>query len=130
MHEHRWKEDALHPRSGSGVESFFNCPCCGTKYVQIDGDERLEKIIADRIPMDIMNCDRAAFAQVAVDTFAQRTGLGREDIEMKLSDLLCDMMHLADFEGLDWIDDVFGRANMHYEEEIKDEKRITGDDSD
>jgi hypothetical protein len=48
-----------------------------------------------------------------VDAFIADTGTAEEDA---LCDLLCDLMHLADFEGWDF-DNERHRALTHYEAE-------------
>ncbi len=69
------------------------------------------------------NRERAACAKVAVDAFAKRTGLDpNDDMAMNLSDLVSDLMHLADTHGLDWLEDIVRRADMHYEAEVSEEK--------
>lgn len=63
------------------------------------------------------NYDRAEWARVGVMAFADETGIGNEDMHTQIGDLLADLMHLADLEGLDW-ETVVRRATMHYEDEI------------
>lgn len=74
-------------------------------------------------PEDIAhdNLRRAGFAAIGVHAFAKRTGLlGGEDMHTTLSDLLCDLHHLADAIDLDW-DELLNRADGHYEPEIRGE---------
>lgn len=41
-------------------------------------------------------------------------------LEQQMSDLLCDMHHLADAAGIQW-DDMIRRSDMHYYDEIAEE---------
>ena len=59
------------------------------------------------------NGKRAGWARIALDTFRADTGTDEEDA---LCDLLCDLMHLADFEGWDF-ENEHRRALTHYEAE-------------
>ena len=59
------------------------------------------------------NGERAGWARTAVDAFVADTGTDEEDA---LCDLLCNLMHLADFEGWDFSSE-YGRALLHYEAE-------------
>lgn len=68
-------------------------------------------------------CDnekRAAWGLEAVETYAARTGLdispSADGVETAISDLLADLQHVADREGLDFADMV-ERARNHYEAE-------------
>ena len=66
------------------------------------------------------NDDRAEWAEKALDTFAEVTGLDRsgdkEDKELLVGDMISDLMHYCDREGLDW-SVVTGRGGDHYREE-------------
>lgn len=73
----------------------------------------------------LTNRERAAFAEDAVKTFAKRTGLGKDDdMATKISDLVGDLMHLADANNIDWVGEIQHHANMHYEAEVKEEKEM------
>jgi len=65
---------------------------------------------------------KAAFADAALGPYAEVTGLGYPEPEMSeaITDLLSDLRHLCDREGLDFatLDD---RAQRHYEDEIDGE---------
>jgi hypothetical protein len=61
-----------------------------------------------------LNTERAKWAKTALQAFHNETGADEEDV---VSDLLCDLMHLADRE--DWLfDDELERARRNYEAEI------------
>ena len=81
------------------------------------GDFRIEnQKPGDRPPVKrprFWNGERAGWARTAVDAFVADTGTDEEDA---LCDLLCDLMHLADFEGWDFSSEC-GRALLHYEAE-------------
>lgn len=73
---------------------------------------------------EITNEDRAGFADVAVDAYHLRTRhvVGPdindpEEWEEVMSDLLCDLRHLADVRGLDW-NVLLARGVSHYMAEI------------
>lgn len=58
----------------------------------------------------------AAHAEAACETFAEATGLGGEDIETRVKDLITDLLHLCDREGLDALG-IVESAQEHWEEE-------------
>jgi len=62
---------------------------------------------------DGMNGDRAKWAQTAIDTFEKTTGTDSEDA---MSDLLADLMHLADRKETEFADEL-RRATANYEAE-------------
>lgn len=76
-----------------------------------------------------MNEDRAKWAMVAIAAFQERT---RTNLEDALSDLLCDLMHLADRREtfhhpsddpeymIEEFEAALQRARQHYEEETVD----------
>jgi hypothetical protein len=64
-----------------------------------------------------MNDARANWALAALRVFHNETGVDEGDA---LSDLLCDLMHLADRKGWDF-DHELERARMHYEAETLSE---------
>jgi hypothetical protein len=70
------------------------------------------------------NNERAGWARVGVKAFAKRTGIGDDDIATQVSDLLADLMHLADLEQLDW-EDIVRRADGHYQAEVAEFGRAT-----
>lgn len=75
---------------------------------------------ARKLPADPegMNDDRAEWALEALARFMQITGTDREDA---VSDLLCDLMHLADREGGETFARSLERAQLHYDEETFDD---------
>lgn len=60
-----------------------------------------------------MNDDRAEWARKAMETFRSVTGADAED---SMSDLLCNLMHMADRDGIDF-EDVMCRATRSYVDE-------------
>jgi len=72
------------------------------------------------------NADRADWAAAAVLKFATVTGMiENEDAETTIGDLLADLMHLCDREGVDFHTCV-ARASDHYEEEVSEEENDDG----
>lgn len=65
---------------------------------------------------DGINNDRAAWAQAAIDAFEEQTGSG------KLGDLICDLMHWADRNGVEFYAEL-DAAEMHYRLETADEQQ-------
>ncbi|MGR5448544.1 hypothetical protein ACP3V3_01925 [Vibrio sp. PNB22_3_1] len=63
------------------------------------------------------NSDRAESAYRAVQKFSDTTGLDGEEMFTKISDLLCNLRHLADEQGVDY-NDCQEQADRHYESEI------------
>lgn len=62
------------------------------------------------------NTKRASRARAALRTYSRAVGNGDEDSETQLSDLLCDLMHLADAKQVEWAE-VVSRAENHYSAE-------------
>lgn len=67
------------------------------------------------------NKDRAGWAKEAVDHFSKVVGAQDEDLETKMTDLLADMMHLADQNGLDF-EKLTEHAENHFDEEFEEEE--------
>ena len=67
---------------------------------------------------DVTNADRAEWAFCAIERFQDKTQTDDEDA---LSDLLCDLMHLADRDGHDFENEL-NRARNNYAEEVRDEE--------
>lgn len=68
-----------------------------------------------------MNESRAAYAGVAIDRFADISGIRDEDTFSKVQDLLCNLMHLCDrTAGVDF-DDALVCARIHYGDETCDD---------
>lgn len=65
-----------------------------------------------------MNLARAGWAMKAVETFAAETGLDLEadGLDVAISDLLCDILHLCQRDGID-IERAADAAYMHFEAE-------------
>lgn len=64
------------------------------------------------------NRERAAWARLGIDAFADCTGVSDEDFGTKASDFLADLLHLCDQLGYDF-DDLLRRARVHYTAEQK-----------
>jgi hypothetical protein len=60
------------------------------------------------------NTQRAAKALDAASDYLE------EDVEQAISDLLCDLHHLADVNDLDW-EVLIDRGDMHYVAEVEEE---------
>ena len=73
--------------------------------------------LKERTDLEKMNDDRAEWAGAALRHFQCTTGTDYEDT---LTDLLGDLMHWADRNGVDFNDEL-ARARMHYEAEIAPE---------
>ncbi len=69
------------------------------------------------MPSETTNKDRAKWAMAAVQTFADVTGLDTaseaDGLETTITDLLADLMHLCDANGLQ-LQELLERANRHY----------------
>lgn len=79
--------------------------------------------------MSVTNNDRAEWARAAVDVFAEKTGLDKsgDDLDTMIGDLIADIMHLCERDGLDF-EQVLHRGKMYFEEERNDEDaRISGE---
>jgi len=63
------------------------------------------------------NQDRAESAYKAVERFSDELGMADEDDETIMSDLLCNMMHFCDQQGVDF-QDCLDRASRNYEVEF------------
>ncbi len=65
------------------------------------------------------NNHRARWAVAALETFARSTGLDLEEDgkETAIMDLLADLMHLSDIEGMNF-DVLIERARGHYINEV------------
>lgn len=80
--------------------------------------------VSSPYPYEPTNADRADWALTAVKVFAEETGMGpdrgNEELFTVLQDLLCDIMHLCDVEGVSF-EEVFGQARGVYNEEVQEE---------
>ncbi|MGR5367041.1 hypothetical protein [Photobacterium damselae] len=63
------------------------------------------------------NSDRAESAYRAIQKFSDVTGLDNEEMETKIKDLLCNLHHLADEQGIDF-SDVLEASHRSYESEL------------
>ncbi len=72
------------------------------------------------------NTLRATWAQLAVETMARETGAHHEDLDTKVTDLLCNLVHLADVYGLAF-DKLLHNALGHYTEEWAEENEFSAD---
>lgn len=63
-----------------------------------------------------MNGDRASWAHEAIKTFADQCRSHNEDEETLVSDLVADLMHYCEQNGIEW-DGVLARATNHFREE-------------
>lgn len=66
------------------------------------------------------NQQRAEMAYRALNKFSVLTGVEGEEDETQISDLLSDLMHYADEQGVDF-DDCIEVAKRHYDNEVKQE---------
>jgi hypothetical protein len=67
------------------------------------------------------NEERASRAREACDTFAEASGLDvAEELPTLISDLIADLMHLADQSGL-CPESLIDTAWMHFEAEVEEE---------
>ena len=121
MHEHQWEEDKTVPKTGHGIEYFYKCPCSAMKHVTVKGDKRtVTETGLDNV--EIMNCDRVARARGVIKAYAADVGQDDDDgdVATNMSDLLGDLMHLADAHKLDK-EEVQSQAYMHYGAEVEGE---------
>lgn len=63
---------------------------------------------------DVTNLQRAIWAEAAIRCFRSQTGCDHEDA---LGDLLCNLMHWANYERLDF-GAALDRAEDHYQAEL------------
>lgn len=76
------------------------------------------------IDPDNLNNERADWAEAALDAFAlvTRMDTAGEDYETILGDLLCDLMHWCDRNGVDF-DVMLDVARMGYEDETTEKDK-------
>lgn len=72
---------------------------------------------ADKAAIRRQNKRKAQLARAAVTHFEQASKSKGEPMETLITDLLADLMHLADAEKEDF-NDLLRRAHYHYEHEI------------
>jgi hypothetical protein len=66
------------------------------------------------------NKDRAEVAFRTVQKFSQLSECDYDDMETKISDLLCNLRHLADEKGVDFME-CFSRGSDNYVSELQQE---------
>lgn len=93
---------------------------------------KLSEVNITNIDGEMTNAQRARASLDAVITFAEWSGQvnlakslgeepGSEDAVLEvLGDLIANLMHLANWHEVD-VNDVIGRAFLHYEDEISEE---------
>lgn len=75
---------------------------------------------------DVSNADRAAWALATLTAFGEITGV--DEYDTAIGDLICDLHHFADQEGIDW-QEVLDRADMHYTAEVEEEAEEEAEDA-
>jgi hypothetical protein len=63
------------------------------------------------------NKDRAESAFRAMQTSSRLTGVTDEDVDVQISDLLCNLQHLADEQAIDF-QECLERATRTYDAEV------------
>lgn len=101
-------------RDALADEESFHVPSAVIEWLDEQIERREEALPPDP---DGINDRRAEWAGYALAAFMSQTGSDRESA---VTDLLCDLMHLADREGADFDSDL-ARARMHYSCETEDE---------
>jgi NTP pyrophosphatase (non-canonical NTP hydrolase) len=77
---------------------------------------------------DVTNEDRAGWAEVACEAFAEITGQDIEnDLPEIIGDLIANLMHLANQQGMS-VEDRLENARMHYDAEIEEEEEEYAND--
>lgn len=78
--------------------------------------------------IEVTNDLRAEWADEAVYAFAAVThAADEEELDTLVGDLLCDLMHLCDRDGLDFAA-LLERAQTHYAAEVADEEGLESGD--
>jgi hypothetical protein len=73
------------------------------------------------------NSQRAADADLACEVFAEAAGLDEEDMPSVITDLITNLLHLANQEGA-CAESILRVAKMHYQAEIEEEEEADADD--
>lgn len=86
-------------------------------------DESLASAVEENLDVGVVAGEvtiahSVAWAKRALDVYAVSTGITGEDMELRISDLLADLHHLADDAGVDW-QIATERGENHYEEEAE-----------
>jgi len=114
-------EHSFLPQIGKGHRQ---CTKCGTfEKKEKAMTKKTKKAAPERHVADPegMNQDRAEWARAAVDAFRAETGLDDGDgMDTAIGDLLADLAHLCDVEGLDFAN-LLARADDHYTAETSTE---------
>jgi hypothetical protein len=77
---------------------------------------------------DVTNEDRAGWAEVACEAFAEITGQDIEsDLPEIIGDLIANLLHLADQQGM-CVEDRLENGRMHYTAEIEEEEGCDAND--
>jgi hypothetical protein len=63
------------------------------------------------------NQERASWAMIAVQSFQDETGLTGDSLDTAILDLLGDLMHLCDVEGISF-ESCLERGKWHYDYEL------------
>jgi hypothetical protein len=71
--------------------------------------------------MSPTNAERSEWARTAVNAFAVETRTKDEPLDEQVSDLLADLMHLCDAEGLDF-NELSERGQGNHEAEVQEEQ--------
>lgn len=89
--------------------------------------ERLLAIAVRKFGVDgqpeLLNAERATFGELAMVSFASKTGQSGdviEDPETVIGDLLADLMHFCDAKDVDF-EEALRRGRNHHDEEIAEE---------
>ena len=69
--------------------------------------------------MSPTNAERAGWARTAIGAFAFETNMRGEDLDTKIGDLLCNLIHLCDEEDLNF-DDLVANAHDHHWHETRE----------
>lgn len=77
---------------------------------------------------EVTNDDRAGWAEVACEAFAEITGQDMEDdLPEIIGDLIANLLHLANQQGM-CPEERLENGRMHYEAEIAEEEECNADD--
>ncbi len=104
-----------------------NCPNCGCKNVEPWSSEWKGETALEALRNSRLNLERAARAEVALDAFFAHVGEPRDtdDLHDDITDLMTNLLHLMDREGIDH-DEVIRPARAHHEVEKALEEESNG----
>jgi hypothetical protein len=78
--------------------------------------------------MDVTNEDRAGWAEVACEAFAEITGQDMEnDLPEIIGDLIANLLHFANQQGM-CAEERLENGRMHYDAEIEEEEEEYAND--